>query len=136
MRWAKTATKAQKTATKGPFGLLRRGLLRQFYPPLLWCRYRSIVAVTKSATIDRPFSNAFGLLRQAENRHHMRLPFGSSDLLAAGIKHRYRVLLNNRLYAPFSGSYTHRYMCEALVAVFARRYRFFSFFSFFFSPRF
>ena len=77
MQRAKTATKAQKTIAKGPFGLLL-------------CHYRSIAVITKSATIDRPFSGALGLLRRTENRCHMRLPFGSSDLLAVGIKRRYR----------------------------------------------
>ena len=38
---------------------------------LLQCRYRSIAAVTKSVTIDRPFSGAFGLLWRTENRRHM-----------------------------------------------------------------
>lgn len=83
---AKIATKVQKTAAKGPFDLLWR-----FYPPLLQCHYRSVAVVTKSIAIDWPFSSVFSLLRQAENHHHMRLSFGSSDLLAAGIKYRYRV---------------------------------------------
>ena len=67
---AKTAAKAQKTAAKGPFGLLRR-----FYLPALRCRNNSIAAVTKTAAIDLPFSGTFGLLRRAKNRRHMRLPF-------------------------------------------------------------
>ena len=44
----------------------------------------------KSTAIDLPFSGAFGLLRWAKNRNHMRLPFGSSDLLAAGYARHYR----------------------------------------------
>ena len=75
LRRAKTAAKAQKTAAKGPFGLLWRGLLRRFYLPALRCRNNSIAAVTKTAAIDLPFSGAFGLLRRAKNRRHMRLPF-------------------------------------------------------------
>ena len=75
LRRAKTAAKAQKTAAKGPFGLLRRGLLRRFYLPALRCRNNSIAAVTKTAAIDLPFSGAFGLLWRAKNRRHMRLPF-------------------------------------------------------------
>ena len=68
---AKTTAKAQKTAAKGPFGLLR-----QFYPPALRCRNSSITTVTKNAAINLPFNSAFCLLQQAKNRHHMRLPFG------------------------------------------------------------
>ena len=44
----------------------------------------------KSAAIDLPFSDAFGLLRWAKNRRHMRLPFGSSDLLAVGYARHYK----------------------------------------------
>ena len=68
---AKTTAKAQKTAAKGSFSLLRR-----FYPPALRCRNSSITAVTKNAAINLPFNSAFCLLQQAKNRHHMRLPFG------------------------------------------------------------
>ena len=64
------AAKAQKIAAKGPFGLLQ-----QFYLPALRCHNSSIAAVTKNAAIDLSFSGAFGLLRRAKNRHHMRLPF-------------------------------------------------------------
>ena len=78
---AKTAAKAQKTVAKGTFNLQRRVLLRRFFPSLL----RS-----KSTIIDLPFSGAFGLLRRGKNRRHMRLPLGSSDLLAEGNKRYYQ----------------------------------------------
>ena len=60
LRWAKTATKAQKTAAKGPFDLLW-----QFYPPALRCHNSSIATVTKNVAIDQPFSGSFGLLQRA-----------------------------------------------------------------------
>ena len=82
LRKAKTATKVQKTAAKGPFGLLQQGLLRRFHPLALHYHNSSIAAVTKNAAIDWSFSSAFGRLRRAEKHYHMRLPFGSSDLLA------------------------------------------------------
>ena len=59
-------------------------------PPLLRCCYRSIAVVTKSTAIDLPFNGGFGLLWQAENRRHMRLPLGSSDHLATGYARCYR----------------------------------------------
>ena len=60
--WAKTIAKAQKTAAKGPFGLLRRVLLRWFHLPAMHCRNSSIAAVTKNATINSPFSGVLGFL--------------------------------------------------------------------------
>ena len=74
-----------KSAAKGTFDLQQQAVLS-----MLQCRYRSIVAVTKAAAINLPFSGTFGLLRRAKNRHHIRLPFGSSGLLAAVNKRRYR----------------------------------------------
>ena len=75
LRRAKTAAKAQKIDTKGPFGLLQRGLLWQFYPLALWCRNSSIAAVTKNATINAPFSGVFGFLWRAKNYRHISLEF-------------------------------------------------------------
>ena len=40
LRRSKTATKAQKSAAKGPFDLLRRVLLRRAVPSVLQCRYK------------------------------------------------------------------------------------------------
>ena len=60
LRWAKAATKAQKTAAKGSFDLLWR-----FYSPALRCDNSSIATVTKNVAIDQPFSGAFGLLQPA-----------------------------------------------------------------------
>ena len=40
LRQSKTATKAQKSAAKGPFDLLRRVLLRRAVPSVLQCRYK------------------------------------------------------------------------------------------------
>lgn len=91
LRWVKTTAKAQKSTAKGTFDLQRQVLLQWFSChycgaaiDLLRCRYRSIAVVTKSTAIDLPFSSAFALLWRVENRHHMRLPFGSSDLYSAG----------------------------------------------------
>ena len=56
LRRAKTAAKAQKSATKGTFDLQWRVLLRQAVPSVLQCRYRLIAVVTKSPAIDVPFS--------------------------------------------------------------------------------
>ena len=87
----KQQQKPKKLSLKVKWTFSDGGYCGSSTPPLLWCHYRSIAMVTKSATIDRPFSSAFGLLRQAENRHHMRLPLELSDLLVAGIKRCYKV---------------------------------------------
>ena len=65
LRRAKSAAEAPKPAAKGTFDLWWRVLLRQFFLPSLRCHYKSIVAVTKNATVDTPFSGSFGLLRRA-----------------------------------------------------------------------
>ena len=116
LRWA-------KTATKGPFDLQWRVLLWRFFLSLLRCCYRSIATGSKSATIDLPFRDAFGLLRRAKNCHHMRLPFESSDLLVVGNKNFYGASCTTKPYVPFSGGFACRYMFKALATSDKRRYR-------------
>ena len=137
---AKSATKAPKTAAKGTFDLQQR----VFLPPLC-CHYRSITAVTKSATVDTPFSNGFGLLQWAKNRRHMTFKFMSIDFqqrvmyAAIGVHLQqwvetplYVHTFQQQVYPPlyvhaFSSMSTHCYMFEPIMAGDKRRNRFFFF---------
>ena len=68
-----------KTAAKGPFGLLWWGLVQRFHLPTLHNRNSSIMAVTKNAVINAPFSGIFGFLQWVENHCHMLSEFVSLD---------------------------------------------------------
>ena len=92
LRRAKTAAKAQKIATKAPFGLLW-----WFHPPTMHCHNSSIAKVAKNVAIDTPFSGVCGLLRWTKNRCHMLSEFVSIDF--------YRWVMPATIVATCSGNH-------------------------------
>ena len=78
------------------------------------CHYRSIVAVTKSAAINLPFSSGFGLLRRAKKPLPYEVRIWVNWPFSGGICTPLYVFMYNQPYAHFSGGYALCNMCEAL----------------------
>ena len=86
----KIAAKAQKTAAKGPFGLLWWGLLRRFHLLALHCRNSSIMVVTKNTTINAPFSSVFWFFVASKKPPPYAVKIRVNWLLVAGYARHYR----------------------------------------------